>query len=216
MSHPSPRVEFQWKYFEMTSIAPNGGVPNTLNIGCADDPTFFAEGAYHVDIDDWSYKHKWFKQSDAHELPFEDKSFAYVVLGDILEHVIDPNKVTQEAMRVTALGGVLVLTIFEEWRMPGPGQWIEEAHKIADTENVEMGYEDREDYQRKIYPERIGVPDEGELSHLCHINQFKDGDIVDLVGGVVSTGEFTVLENIKVPEIDQEWSNWLIAFRRMR
>jgi SAM-dependent methyltransferase len=215
----SPRVEFQWKYFAMTPRAPEGQVPNTLNVGCADDPIGLGEGAMHYDIDDWSYLHRYFEQGDAHKLPFNDKTFLCVIMGDILEHVVDPFVAVQEAMRVTAVGGLLVLTVFEEWRLPGPGQWIEEAHEIAEKENVERGYEGREDYQKKNYPERVGVPDEDDKSHLCHINQFEDSDMVDMVNWVVSTGEFTVIENVKVVEENfdgHDWYNWLICFRRMR
>jgi SAM-dependent methyltransferase len=218
ISRKSPRVEFQWKYFEATTRAPDGALPNVLNIGCANDPIDLEDGAFHFDMDDWTYKHKWFRQGDAHNLPFGDKSFMCVILGDILEHVVDPLVVTQEAARVTAIGGILVLTVFEEWRLPGPGQWIEESHKIADEENVKMGYEDREHYQRDLYPERIGVDDD-EVPHLSHINQFDDSDMVDMINWLILPKEFTLLEASKVREENHEghdWFNWLIAFRRIK
>jgi len=41
-----------------------------------------------------------FVQSDAANLPFEDKKFDYAVLSEVLEHVEDPVKVVKEAMRV--------------------------------------------------------------------------------------------------------------------
>ena len=109
----SVRMRFQWSYFLQ---ATNGSV---LNIGCADDPLYFEEGAHHFDLDDWSPYHERFTQGDAHELPFEDRSFEVVVLGDIIEHLYDPKRAVLEAARVCSCW--LAMTIFEEWRLPGPG-----------------------------------------------------------------------------------------------
>ena len=220
ISRKSPRVEFQWRYFETIDPKMDGnGFPRVLNIGCADDPIDLGDEALHYDIDDWTYKHKWFKQGDAHDLPKDwSKNFDLVILGDILEHVVDPLVVAQEAARVTTIGGTLVLTVFEEWRLPGPGQWIEESHEIADAVNVEMGYEDREHYQREHYPEKIGVDDD-ETPHLSHINQFTDGDMTNMINWLVTPGEFILLEATKVREENHEghdWFNWLIAFRRIK
>lgn len=221
---PSPRVQFQWKYFDQVTpkLIPldDEFVPNVVNIGCADDPVSLGKMALHVDIDNWSYKHKFFRQSDAHDLPDEwSRKFDLVILGDVLEHVVDPMKVTDEALRVTALGGIALFTVFEEWRLPGPGQYIEEAHKIADEENRKMGYSDREDYQEQVYPDRVGVLDEGDSSHLCHINQFTDAEMLDMVHYALRTGEFRLLEGVKQYEQEQDghdWYNWLYAFERVK
>jgi SAM-dependent methyltransferase len=195
-------------------------IPNIINIGCADDPVDLGDLALHVDIDDWSYKHKYFHQADAHDLPNNwARKFDLVILGDILEHVVDPMKVTDEAARITAVGGYLLFTVFEEWRLPGPGQWIDEAHKLADEENVRMGYKDREDYQSKNYPERIGVADEEETSHLCHINQFTDDEMLDMVRYVLRHGDMRLLEGVKQYEQVQDghdWYNWLYTFQRIK
>ena len=217
-NNPSPRIRFQWKYIDMTTPGMVDGVPNILNIGCASDPIDVGELALHVDIDNWEYKHRYFCQADAHALPDKwERMFDLVILGDILEHVLNPMKVTEEAMRVTSVGGYLVMTIFEEWRLPGPGQWVEESHRIADEENVQLGYEDREDYQQILYPQRIGVPDDSKTPHLCHINQFTDDEMSDMVRWVVRNGDFLLIEGTKHIEVLHQGHhvyNWLFTFRR--
>ena len=45
---------------------------------------------------------------EAQEIPFPDSSFDGVVLGEILEHVFDPEKVLAEAYRVVRPGGRIV------------------------------------------------------------------------------------------------------------
>lgn len=217
---PSPRVMFQWKYFDKVMPRWTNGVPNIVNIGCADDPMNFGVLALHVDLDDWSYKHEHFYQTDAHDLPDEwVRRFDLVLLGDVLEHVVDPMQVCEEAARVTAVGGYLVMTIFEEWRLPGPGQWIEESHKISDETNRKMGFDDREHYQRVHYPERVGVPDDSETPHLSHINQFTDIEMTDLVNYVTRRADMRLLEGVKQFEQVQDghdWYNWLFAFERTK
>jgi len=215
----APRINFQRRYINEITPAMRNGIPNILNIGCSGDPIEMGELALHVDIDDWSYLHRYFHQADAHALPekWSDK-FDLVILGDILEHVLDPMKVTEEAMRVTALNGHLMMTVFEEWRMPGPGQWIEESHAISDAENVKIGYKDREDFQCLNYPRRIGVPDDDKTPHLCHINQFTDEEMNDMVRWVVRKGTFLLIEGTKHFEQryeEHDCYNWLFAFRRL-
>lgn len=216
---PSRRIDFQWQYvhdyFNDHPEAGKGGEPPILNIGCSDDPVGFGEFARHVDIDDWSYKHKYFTQADAAKLPFGDASYDVIVLGDILEHVESPKKVTDEAMRVCAPNGLILMTVFEEWRLPGPGQWINEGHEIGDKMNRDLGFKDREDWQRKHYPEMIGF-DDNKVSHLVHINQFTPADMQALCA-YVSTQGFALIHFDYVCDAVHEGHpcmNWLIAFKR--
>jgi len=210
----SPRMAFQWKYFaECDATEP----PEVLNIGCADDPLSFGEAAFHYDLDDWSYKHKWFKQGDANSLPFPDGTFQLVIMGDILEHLEDPHKAVSEAIRVLRVGGRLVITVFEEWRLPGPGQWLKEGHELATKTVQEMGYQDLEDHQKVLYPDRVGFP-EAEVSHLIHINQFTDVDMQNMAGWIASQG-CAPLELIKAYEATHEghrWYNWLFAMEKVK
>ena len=44
-------------------------------------------------------------------LPFRDASFDLVILGDILEHLVDPEKLVREAVRVLARGGRVIASV---------------------------------------------------------------------------------------------------------
>lgn len=48
--------------------------------------------------------------ADAHNLPFKDGEFEVVLSTEMLEHVKDPFQVERELRRVTASGGVLILS----------------------------------------------------------------------------------------------------------
>ena len=205
------RTEFQRKY---VALAPQDPIePAILNVGSCNDPMGFGLVAMHVDIDDWSKVCVHFTQSNAEHMPFPDKSYHTVILGDILEHVVRPNRVIEEAARVCS--DTFVMTVFEEWRLPGPGQWIKEGQAEGDKTTFKMGYADREDYQRQVFPERIGV-DDNETPHLIHINQFTDLDAKGWADLIQSLG-FEPLEVLKEWEVQHEGHdiyNWLYAFKR--
>jgi hypothetical protein len=210
----SPRMNFQWHYFINAKEQGERDVPNVLNIGCADDPVGFGDAAFHYDIDDWSKYHKHFKQGDASDLPFADRSFDTVIMGDIHEHAMDPQAITREGARVA--DRILCMTIFEEWELPGPGQWVQEGQDNSDEESRRLGYKDRMDYQDKVYPDKVTV-DDVITPHLIHINQFTDQDIYDMTKMVEGMG-FTTREFLKIPEEVQdghEWSNWLVVMERI-
>jgi SAM-dependent methyltransferase len=207
-------MSFQWKYYMMV---PHVEPPIVLNIGSANDPLEFGSYAMHFDIDDWTAEHKWFTQGDAHKLPFPDRSYQLVVLGDIMEHVVDPMKVTDEALRVTAVGGYMVATIFEEWRLSGPGQHIEEGTLSARKHSQLLGYADEEDYQAKVNATRIGFSND-ELPHLFHINQFVDSDIEGMISWALRNGDVKLVEAVKAFEVTHDGHdiyNWLVAFQRL-
>ena len=212
----SDRMNYQHHYFaNAEQYFREDGTPNVLNIGCADDPLEFGDRAFHFDIDDWSTYHKYFKQGDAHDLPFPDQAFDTVIVGDVHEHVLDPELVTREAARVTKR--ILCMTIFEEWLLPGPGQWIQEGHDNSDKASQELGFKDRIDFQDKMYPGKITVPDDDKTPHLPHINQFTDADIMAMIVMVVDMG-FEIREAFKQPEAEKDghqWYNWLVALERI-
>lgn len=214
----SVRMTFQWLYlveYYKTRERHTTTPPTVLNIGCADDPLYFGDLVQHFDIDDWSYKHKWFTQGDAHSLPFHDDSFGLVIMGDMLEHVPDPKKVISEAMRVIWPGGKLVMTVFEEWRLPGHGQWIKEGLELGDKTNRDLGYADREAWQKENYPQRIGT-DDTVMPHLVHINQFSDDDIEVFILDIEKSG-WRAIQLLKAFEVTHEGHdiyNWLIAMVR--
>jgi hypothetical protein len=193
------------------------GEPTVLNIGCADDPLGFGDGAMHFDLDDWSAVHKHFTQGDAHNLPFDDESYDVVILGDVLEHVLQPHIVLLEAARVTSR--LLAVTVFEEWRLPGHGQFIVEGQQHSEYTSQLEGYKGRLDAQAKLHPNKVTVEDD-ENSHLSHINQFNDQDIHILIA-MLNAESFVTLEAIKAFEIvyeldDHRIFNWLFCMERVR
>lgn len=50
-------------------------------------------------------------QGDAHNLPFEGKSFDIVGLFDVIEHFQDDSTLLKEAVRVVRKGGIIVVTV---------------------------------------------------------------------------------------------------------
>lgn len=203
----SPRIHFQTRYF---LLAEPGSV---LNIGSSEDPLHFGAGAVHLDMDRYT-QHERFVQGDAHRLPFKDQAFDTVIMGDIHEHALDPTELTVEGARVAKRR--LAISIFEEWRLPGSGQWIIEAQAGSMAFAKEQGYESYEEHLRHTAPHRIGV-DDIAFPHLAHINQFVDDDIDQLVCLVESMG-FRILSYQKVPEATFEehtWNNWLVCLERL-
>ena len=203
-THPSPRMRFQLEFVENHySLNPLLNPPLVLNIGCSDDPAEFGDRAWHFDMDDWTGTHRHFTQGDAHDLPFEDESFHLVVMADIHEHLVNPIQATLEAARVLAPNGFLVMTIFEEWRLPGPGQHIEYSSRI-----------------NKPFPDdRVVYADNDENPHLYHINAFTDQHIWEIIGHTCVEMGLMIVRYSKVLEAVHEGHpimNWLIALHKRR
>lgn len=137
-----------------------------LNIGVGGDPVGFGDNVIHLDIDRWRYK--YFVQADAHYLPFKDDSFDTAVMGDILEHLVNPSLPLAEARRVAKR---LVLTVFEEWRLGGVGQNI----KTATEYYLNITLENDADLLERFPEDR--------LSHAKHINQFDDDALEQVLAG---------------------------------
>lgn len=213
MPSPNPysaRMVFQWNYVD---AAPHTTPPCILNVGSANDPLQFGELAHHFDLDDWSKTHAYFTQGNAECLPFDRRSFHTVICGDVLEHTVHPLDLIRECCRVADV--CLCFTVFEEWKLPGPGQWIAEGQAGADEESRRLGYADREDYQIQVYPERVGIADK-TVPHLIHINQFTDADIGNFAATIQAEG-FRLLQCYKAQEVEHDghqiW-NWLIGAER--
>lgn len=207
----SPRQRFQIGYFRLAPY--NLDSPDVLNVGCADDPFRFGRAAMHVDVDDWSAHHRHFRQANAERLPFKDRSYHTVIMGDVLEHVVDWRRAIRECCRVCAKR--FVLTIFEEWRLKQRGQNILLAQRLGDEESRLQGAADREDWQRQHFPQRVGVSDYA-IPHLVHINQFSDEDIEE-VCAIIKEAGLVVLVNTKEREGEYNghtFYNWLIMAER--
>lgn len=101
----APRLRFQLEWV----------VGSILDVGCGEEPVEFMGDVVRLDLEP-QRTDDLFVQADAGCLPFCDRSFDTVVLGDILEHVPDPAAVVREAARVAAYR--IVATIMEELRLP--------------------------------------------------------------------------------------------------
>ncbi len=62
-----------------------------------------------LQIENWEYP-KLDIVSDITDIPVKDESFDYVLCTEVLEHVPDPNKALRELVRVTKIGGELIIT----------------------------------------------------------------------------------------------------------
>lgn len=96
------------------------------NIGCDEDSSGLGKrGAVNVDI----WKHNSYTNrdvpaeviADARNLPFEEMTYASVILGDILEHFVkesDIHQVLREAWRVLQPGAKVIITCPTDTRPP--------------------------------------------------------------------------------------------------
>ena len=88
-----PRLCYQWKH----AIAP------VLNVGCESDPGHFGFSRKNVNLDrDLWRGYRRFVCGDAEALPFKARSFATVMLGDVVDHCLHPAAVIREALRVAS------------------------------------------------------------------------------------------------------------------
>lgn len=166
-----------------------------LNIGCGINPCGWS-GSHctHFDIDVWDYPN--FVQGDAHNLPFPDNSFATAVMGDMLEHVVDPVRVLQEAARVAPK---VVMTTFEEWRLGKQGLNIKAGRKLYFPEGVELDHP----------PGLISRTSEDVISHHPHIWQW---DRAYLGRILVEAGLRVLVEERTSPGNHEGHQMWNLCF----
>ena len=95
-----------------------------LDIGCLDSRIPFIVKISHSNAEIWGIdianealkkmKEKYgfvnYELRDLYDTKFEDKYFDYVVMGEILEHLEEPEKGIKEAMRILKNGGTLALS----------------------------------------------------------------------------------------------------------
>lgn len=62
--------------------------------------------------------------SDATKLPFSPNIFDVIILSDILEHVSNPKKAAQEAMRVVKPGGLVLVSVPNSWHPVVKFAWV--------------------------------------------------------------------------------------------
>lgn len=110
-----------WRINELLAKFAGG---NLLDIGCGLSPAcFLAKNkypesvVYGLDFADifingiqTKYKPINYVVGNFYEMPFENSSFDYVILGEVIEHSEDPKKVIAESIRVLKSNGVLALS----------------------------------------------------------------------------------------------------------
>lgn len=179
-----------------------------LNIGSGDDGAGFGSAATHLDLDSWDLPN--FVQGDCHNLPFEDRSFDTAILGDILEHCVDPDKAVMEAARVA---NRVVMTIPEANDLPSVGQHVElgikrRADSYRNKVNSDKSDDDVIIAHKQQNPKLIKAVPESDMPHDGHINRFDEAWIKRMIDQT----NMKILDFRKVPEAG--WSNWLIVIER--
>jgi ubiquinone/menaquinone biosynthesis C-methylase UbiE len=64
-----------------------------------------------IDYGKDKYKNLQLSVSDAHVLPFKDKTFDVIISCEVLEHVVNPDKVVKEMKRVLTNDGIVIIEI---------------------------------------------------------------------------------------------------------
>lgn len=113
-----------------------------LDIGCLDSQVLIMAKSKYPDAELWGidqseqaidelkkkYPDIQYHIRDAYDTKFSHDQFDYVVLGEVIEHLEDPQKAIQEAMRVLKPKGVLAIsTPLEEAIEPGS---VDKEHHI--------------------------------------------------------------------------------------
>ena len=134
-----------------------------------------------ADCDEWKNPFNMpFIRCFAEDVPLPDKSFDTVCLGDILEHVKDPDKVLSEAKRLTK--DRIVITVPNEW------QW-KEGPNIKTFHTREYHLAQGKDLRTLGYDSTIRHPsgscidalDDTEFEHIHHKHFFNEDTFTDFI-----------------------------------
>jgi ubiquinone/menaquinone biosynthesis C-methylase UbiE len=138
-----------------------------LDVGSGSGETWLQTGSLNLDVtllDLACYKPAPypFIWADAHHLPFKDKCFDTVVLSEVLEHVVDFEKVLAEAVRVCRKK--LVITV------PDEHNWEKAVKPFTRREN----HLAKGEYERLVLtiPQLKKDVDERHHPHHWHIHWF--------------------------------------------
>jgi len=149
-----------------------------LNLGCGEDPCEISSipntFVINIDLDMWKLPN--FIQCDAHMLPIRDKSINVVVMGDVLEHLIDPNLVINEVSKVCKNDCEVIVTVPLEktYRLGKERRLLEISLE---------GYSSFEEWKLKhpVFKGRCIKPLSDNLKpHTYHIHAFTEDQIVKM------------------------------------
>lgn len=96
-----------------------------IDLGCLDSLVPILAKAIHPRAEIWGldiagealeemqmkYPKILYHQGDLYDTKFRDSYFDYVVLGEVLEHLEDPQLAIREAMRILRIGGTLAISV---------------------------------------------------------------------------------------------------------
>ena len=98
-----------------------------LDVGCNDakilsflkNPNYFGADINKDKISESDNKKIKFKQADLNkdELPFKNEKFDFILLLDVLEHVVNPQKLLFEAKGKLKSGGKLIITLPNDYHL---------------------------------------------------------------------------------------------------
>ncbi len=80
----------------------------------------YADDNYHRSGNILVRKNQQFLSADGENLPFEDKSFDYVICNQVLEHVPDPARFLREQFRVAKRGYIETPSLLGEFLFRKP------------------------------------------------------------------------------------------------
>ncbi|MEI2775863.1 MAG: class I SAM-dependent methyltransferase [Tetrasphaera sp.] len=127
-------------------------------------------------------------------LPFADASFAVTYSSNVLEHVAEPERMGREMVRVTAPGGLVVLS-WTPWLSPWGGHETSPWHyllggpRAADRYAARHGHRPKNDYGRTLFA--------------CSVAR-----MVRWARAGVAHGEIDVVDIL--PRYHPSWARWVI------
>lgn len=166
-----------------------------LDVGCADgsgwafpipiDAIANPPNISHItfaDCDEWKNPFNMpFVRCFAEDIPLSDKSFDTVCLGDILEHVKDPDKVLSEAKRLSNDRIIITVPAEFDWEKNNPN--IQSL--VSRQTHIDAG-EDLEKLGKDLtlkHPSRAckDMLNDAEFSHIHHVRFYTDETFEELI-----------------------------------
>lgn len=161
VNKPKSRYDLNIKNTDRVLDVGCGNAPHPRANVCVDK---YEDSNYHRGGDLIVLKNQEFVNASGESLPFEDKSFDYVICCHVLEHVDDPIKFINELVRVGKKGYIEIPSLVGEFLVP------KEAHKWAIL--------DIEDKLVFVLKDKIGLDKPNvDLGHLflTHLPSFSIG-----------------------------------------